>query len=183
MGPDEGEWIHGDGDGAAADEDEDEEWPGRDWPTGPVPAADRERRGDRGIPGFSVRVAAVVAVLAAAAGVAAALLLIRGTPTAAVGEAVPSASASAGTGALPALPGPPGSPGRLQIMLTGRVLAVSGHSITIGGNGPSVTAAITGSTTITGNAGGIKVGDEVSAQITGTGSKLTVTAIQDPAAQ
>jgi len=47
-----------------------------------------------------------------------------------------------------------------------------------------VTAAVTGATTITGTVhgiGGIKVGDEVSAQITGTASHLTATAIQDPA--
>ena len=54
-----------------------------------------------------------------------------------------------------------------------------------GGDGPSVTAAVTGATTITGTVhgiGGIKVGNEVSAQITGTASHLTATAIQDPPA-
>jgi hypothetical protein len=69
-------------------------------------------------------------------------------------------------------------------MLTGRVLAVSDNSITIGGNGHSVTAAVTKATTITGTVrdiGGIKVGAEVSAQITGTPGNLAVTAIQDPA--
>lgn len=48
-----------------------------------------------------------------------------------------------------------------------------------------MTAAVTGATTITGavhGIGGIKVGDEVSAQITGTASHLTATAIQDPPA-
>ena len=47
-----------------------------------------------------------------------------------------------------------------------------------------MTAAVTGATTITGTVhgiGGIKVGNEVSAQITGTASHLTATAIQDPA--
>jgi hypothetical protein len=74
--------------------------------------------------------------------------------------------------------------GQLQMILTGRVLAVSGAAITIGGNGPSVTAAVTGATKIAGTAhgiGGVKVGDEVSAQITGTASHLIATAIQDPA--
>jgi hypothetical protein len=68
------------------------------------------------------------------------------------------------------------------MMLSGRVLAVSDRSITIGGNGPSVTAAITRFTKITGavsGIGGVRVGAEVSAQITGTGSDLTATAIQD----
>jgi hypothetical protein len=70
------------------------------------------------------------------------------------------------------------------MVLTGRVLAVSGTAITIGGSGPSVTAAVTGATKITGTAhgiGGVKVGDEVSAQITGTASHLIAIAIQDPA--
>jgi len=70
------------------------------------------------------------------------------------------------------------------MILTGRVLAVSGTSITIGGEGPSVTAAVTRATKVTGTVrgiGGVKVGDEVSAQITGTASHLTAIAIQDPA--
>ncbi len=62
--------------------------------------------------------------------------------------------------------------------------AVSGASITIGGDGASVTAAVTATTTVTGKVhsiGGVKVGDEVSAQISSTASHLTATAIQDPA--
>jgi hypothetical protein len=140
-----------------------------------------------GVPGFSVRAAAAVAVLAAAAGVAAGLLLIRGAPAATVaGVATPSASAPARTGtSLPALPRLSGNGnGQLRMVLTGRVLAVSGTSITIGGEGPSVIAAVTGATKVTGTVrgiGGVKAGDEVSAQITGTASHLTATAIQDPA--
>ena len=70
------------------------------------------------------------------------------------------------------------------MVLAGRVLAVSGTSITIGGVGTSVTAAVTSVTKVTGSVrgiGGVKAGDEVSAQITGTVSHLTATAIQDPA--
>jgi hypothetical protein len=70
------------------------------------------------------------------------------------------------------------------MLLAGKVTAVTRTSITIGGNGPSVTAAVTSSTKITGRVSsisGIKVGDEVSAQLTGTGGKLTVMSIQDPA--
>jgi hypothetical protein len=127
-------------------------------------------------------------VVAAAAGIAVGLFLVRGTPAAsAAGGAMPGASAPASAGSGADLPGRPGSgngSGQLQMMLAGRVLAVSGTSITIGGAGPSVTAAVTSATKITGTArgiGGIKVGDEVSAQITGTASHLTATAIKDPA--
>ncbi len=100
------------------------------------------------------------------------------------------APASSGNDAgLQTLPGLPGSAsgngnGQLRMLLTGRVLAVSATSITIGGTGPSVTAAVTGATTITGHAhgiGGVKVGDEVAAQITGTPSHLVTTTLQDPA--
>jgi hypothetical protein len=129
----------------------------------------------------------VVAAVAAAAGVAAALFIMKGTPTAAAAQGVtPSASVSAGNGTnLPSLPGLNGNGnGRLQMLITGQVLAVSVKSITIGGSGPSVTAAVTRSTKISGTAhriSGVKVGDEVSAQITGKNGNLTATAIQDPA--
>jgi hypothetical protein len=123
-----------------------------------------------------------VAVLAAVAGVAAGVLLVRGTATAGAAPGSTGSAPAGGGAGLPVLPGLSGNgDGRLRIMLTGRVLAVSAKSITIGGNGPAVTAAITGATEITGKAGGIRVGDEVSAKITGTGSDLTATAIQDPA--
>jgi hypothetical protein len=177
-------------------------WPGDERPGGAQPGGAQpggaqpggaqrggagKGRGHGGASGFSVRVAAVVAVLAAAAGVAAGLFLVKGTPVASTADgATPSASAPAGSSTgLPALPGlSRNGNGQLQMLLTGRVLAVSGTSITIGGNGPSVTAAVTSATTITGTVhgiGGISVGNEVSAQITGTASHLTATAIQDPA--
>jgi hypothetical protein len=81
-----------------------------------------------------------VAVAAAAAGIAAGLFLVRGTPAASAADGTtPSASAWSGAG-LPALPGLSGNgDGQLRMMLTGKVLAVSSRSITIGGNGPSVT--------------------------------------------
>jgi hypothetical protein len=151
--------------------------------------------GHGGVPRFSAWTAIAVAVVAAVAGVAAGFFLIRGTPeTSAAGTATPSASAPAPSGietSLPARPGLPGNAsgnasgnGQLRMLLTGRVLAVSGTSITIGGAGPSVTAAITGATRITGSVhgiGGVKTGDEVAAQITGTPSHLVITALQDPA--
>jgi hypothetical protein len=175
------------GDGWPDDEWSDDERPGEAQPGGAAKGP-----GHGGVPGFSVRAAAAVAVLAATAGVAAGLFLVRGTPAASAaggatrGASAPGASAPAGSSAgLPGLPGLSGNGnGQLRMILTGRVVAVSGTAITIGGEGPSVTAAVTGATTITGTAhgiGGVKVGDEVSAQITGTASHLTATAIQDPA--
>lgn len=183
----DGEQPAGEDDGWPDDDGAAEDWPGE--PAGRPGNGERWGRG--GVSGFSGRVAAAVAVVAATAGVAAGFFLVRGAPVAsASGGATPvtSAPVSPGNGAgLPALPGRPGNGngnGQLRMLLTGRVLAVSGTSITIGGTGPSVTAAITGATTITGRAhgiGGVKVGDEVAAQITGTPSHLVTTTIRDPA--
>lgn len=65
-----------------------------------------------------------------------------------------------------------------------QVTAVSSTSITAGGAGHTVTAAVTRSTRITGKVSGIsgiKVGDQVSAQIVQNGGAASATAIQDPA--
>jgi hypothetical protein len=133
-------------------------------------------------------VAAAVAVVAAAAGVVAGLFMIRGTPSAiAVAGSAPGVSASASVRApasasVRAPASASARPARLQVAITGRVLAVSRTSITIGGVGPSVTAAVTGATTVTGRAhgiGGVKAGDEVSAWLAGTADELTATTIQD----
>ena len=195
MGPHDGEWIRDEaqppGGRPAGSEAPGEEWPEDAWPEDEVqPLEAGSGRGHGGAPGFSVRAAAAVAVLAAVAGVAAGFFLVRGNPAAsAASRATPSASAPAGSGTAPAgsASAPAGSGNaQLEIVLTGRVLAVSATSITIGGAGPSVTAAVTGATKITGTArgiGGVKVGDEISAQLTGTASHLAATAIQDPASQ
>lgn len=153
--------------------------------------------GRGGVPGFSAWMAVAVAVVAAVAGVAVGFLLTRGAPVASAADgATPSASAPASTppstgsgarpGALPGLPGNAGGngDGQLRMLLTGRVLAVSRTSVTIGGAGPSVTAAVTSATKLTGRVhgiGGVKVGDEVAAEITGTPSHLVITTLQDPA--
>lgn len=82
--------------------------------------------------------------------------------------------------------GGPGGGQASQMLVMGTVTAVSATSITIGGNGPSVTAAVTGSTRVTGRVGsigGIKVGDQVSAQLTQSGGRVVATAIQYPAQQ
>ena len=61
---------------------------------------------------------------------------------------------------------------------------MSRTSITIGGPGHTVTAAVTGATRVTGKVSaitGIKVGDRVSAQITQGGIGNVAVAIADPA--
>jgi hypothetical protein len=81
--------------------------------------------------------------------------------------------------------GVPGGQGRTgQAFLAGKVLKVSATSITIGGPGRSLTAGITSATRFGGKVSGIsgvKVGDEVSAQVTVSRGKAAVAAIQDPA--
>ncbi len=137
---------------------------------------------------------AAVAVVAAALGIAVSLALVRWPSSTASASSSPSSSGApsssaggGGNGGLPPLGAPPGSgsgSGSLRVDLIGKVLAVSSTSITLGGQGQSVSAAFTGSTRFGGaisGATGIKVGDEVSASLTGTPSKLTVTTIQDPA--
>lgn len=182
------------------DERLDDAWSDGEWPDGEPFAASGGPAGPGfgyraggwghgGIPGFSAWIAVAVAVAAAVAGVTVGFFLTRGASAASTaGRVTPSASAPAlgGGGSGPqALPGLPGNgDGQLRILLTGRVLAVSGTSVTIGGAGPSVTAAVTSATKLTGRAhgiGGIKVGDEVAAQISGTPSHLVITSLQDPA--
>jgi hypothetical protein len=68
--------------------------------------------------------------------------------------------------------------------MIGKVTAVSGTSITIGGPAHSTTAAVTDSTRVTGKVSGIhgvKVGDQVAAQIRQSGGRSRAIAIQDPA--
>jgi hypothetical protein len=138
----DGGWIRAEADGEPdlGEEprlDEDDGWPATvagpsaGPSAGPAawPAAGR-CWGHGGVPGFSAWVTAAAAVAAAGAGVAVGFFLIRGAP-----------SASAFTGAAPGVSASPlvSVPARadqLRVALTGRVLAVSGTSITIGGAGP-----------------------------------------------
>ena len=95
----------------------------------------------------------------------------------------PGGNLHPGGNGLPAPPGG-GTGGMGSLFMIGKVIAVSSGSITIGGIGHTVTAAITSSTRITGKVtsiSGIRAGDDVSAQITESGGKATVAAIQDPA--
>lgn len=172
--------------------------PGAGWPgdhgqqshgrTGRLPGTGG-RSGKRGGPLASL---VAVAVLAAGAGAGLAIAVTgpSGTPAAAT-----SPSPGRASGVLPGGPaggvpggtsGVPGGGQPAQIFVIGTVTAVSATSITIGGNGPPVTAAVTGSTRVTGRVSsiaGIKVGDRVSAQVSQSGGRMTATAIQYPAQQ
>jgi len=177
------------------DDDEPDDGRGWAWPAGgypPPPPSGLRRR---------PVVLIVTAVVAAAAGfgvVAAAMHDVTGSP--ATASATPD-NGSSGTGSLgTGSPGggqsllPPQSGGgsiptpgpgeKLQLQLGGRVTAVSAASITVGAGGQSVTAIVTRATKVSGKVSsiaGIKVGDMVSATITGTDGKLTTDTIQDPA--
>jgi hypothetical protein len=186
-----------DGDDPYDDDDyeDDDEYLGRPdlpWPPpgqgpgqglGPGPRYDRRAR--------HALLVAVVAVVSAAVGflVVIAVRDVSATPAAANGAA-PSASAtpgSSGGNQLPqgSTPGAlPGSGQAEQVEIAGKVAAVSATSITLEGAGQQITATVTGATKVTGRVtsiAGVKPGDLVSAQLTGTGGKLTATAIQDPA--
>lgn len=184
-------------DGVKDEDERDPDWPD-DWPGdgGEDPPWRRAAlsppygRGDEpgraGRSGLRPLALAIVAVVALGAGAGVALAIIKGldhspSPSAAP-STQPSAVAPGGSGGGGAIPGG-GAVG--EMFVAGPVTAVSSTSITIGGPNHTVTAAITNSTRITGKVtsiGGIKVGDQVSAQITeSNGSQPTVTAIQDPA--
>jgi hypothetical protein len=122
----------------------------------------------------------LTAVLAAGAGylVVTAVRDVTGSPAAASPSASPSAAPSGG--AIPT----PGPGQQLRLQIAGQVTAISATSITLTSGGQQVTAAVTSSTRVTGRVtsiGGVKTGDLVSVQITGSNGKLTATAIQDPA--
>ena len=142
---------------------------------------------------------ALTAVVAAAAGfgvVAAALHDATGSP--ATASATPSSSAPAASGAAPSggagngtQPAPHGGglqslpPGAMErLEIGGQVTAVSATSITLNGGGQEITATVTRATKVTGKVtsiSGIKVGDFVSASISGPNGKLTADSVQDPA--
>lgn len=154
------------------------------WPDGEPAAsvvADGGAPRRRVLGGNSLWVTVAVAVAAAATGVAIALIFVS-WPTGAAGNADSGSGGS--SGGLPTQSPLSGSGnGTLEVQLVGTVTAVSGTSITIGGNGQPVTATITEATKFAGqvrSAAGIKVGDEVYAVVTGTTSKLTAASIQDP---
>jgi hypothetical protein len=135
---------------------------------------------------------AIIALAAAAIG-AAIVLAVDDLSSSAAPAAAPGSQPSSlapgqqfgngQPGANGGLPG--GGPGgTASVFMIGKVTAVTSTSITVGGPGRSITAAVTGDTRVTGKVssiGGVKVGDQVSAQMTQSGGKITATAIQDPA--
>ena len=191
-----------DGDAEAEDE-RDPDWPD-DWPDGggdppwrrAAPPAAYGRDGGPGRSGLRPLALAIVAVVALGAGAGVALAITKGLDHSPSPSAAPSTQPSAvapggsGGGTAPGgtIPGrgtAPGGGAVGEMFVAGSVTAVSSTSITIGGPNHTVTAAMTSSTRITGKVtsiGAIKVGDQVSAQITeSNGGQPTVAAIQDPA--
>jgi hypothetical protein len=173
-------------------EEEDEEaggqpglpWPAAGQPPPPGPRGQRTRKGMLLVAVALIAAAAGFLVVAAVHDVSANPAGASGSPTSSPQSELPSTGPGAGNGTGP-LQIPSTGPGQtLRLEIGGRVTAVSATSITVGAHGQSVTATVTKATTVTGKVasiGGIKVGDLVSAQITGTNGKLTATAIQDPA--
>jgi hypothetical protein len=131
----------------------------------------------------------LIAVIAAAAGFLAVIAVRDLSARPAAASSVAPAGGPAPSAGAPASGGPaPGTvPGRgqtVQLEIGGKVTAVSATSITVAGPDHQVTAAVTSATKVSGRVsgiGGVKTGDLVSVQATGTGGKLTATAIQDPA--
>ena len=181
------------------DEWADDEWAGDDWPDDdppvrgwPAPLPSVARHGDgAGWRSYPLLVA-VVAVVAAAVGAAVVLLVGNGPSTSPPAAMAPNGSPSSaapgpgpGGGGIPGGGPVGGSGGNLvQALIVGRVTAVSSTSISVAGQGNTIMAAVTGSTKFSGKVhsiSDIKVGDQVLAQLTGTGSTFTATTIQDPA--
>jgi hypothetical protein len=174
------------------DDDDDVDWPGGTWPAPGYPP------GDPGHPsrwqhggGNGIRrgwLLALTAVVAAGFGFGVVLVATHeATASPAAASATPSSSApSSGAGLSPQGGGAPSLPSGAteHLEIGGQVSAVSATSITLNGGGQAITATVTRATTVTGKVTsirGIKVGDLVSASITGTGGKLTAESIQDPA--
>ena len=125
-------------------------------------------------------VLATVIVAGAVAGAVVAAAVMHNSSGPAANGQPPAASRQqpGGNGA------PPGGGSGATMFVIGTVTAVSGTSITIGGQGHTITATVTSATQVTGNVAGlsgIKVGDQVSAQLTQGGGRVTAVTIADPA--
>jgi hypothetical protein len=151
------------------------------------PGADRTQRARWLLPG--VLAAVIIAGAVAGAVVAAAVMHNSPGPAAssqppAVSQQQPGGNGAPVGGTLPGGAPPGGGGSGASMFVIGTVTAVSGTSITIGGQGHTVTATVTSATRVTGKVaglGGIKVGDQVSAQLTQDGGRVTAVAIADPA--
>jgi hypothetical protein len=174
LGPDE------------ADDDEDPWWDEAGAGTGDGRAGPVRRTV---FGGNSPRLTLAVALAAAVLGVVAALALVRSPPaspgvagSAASPSSGPNQNGGGGNGGLPPLQG--NGNGAMEMQVVGTVTAVSTTSITVGGEGQSMTAEFTAATKFSGRVrspAGIKDGDQVAVVATGAPSRLTVTSIQDPA--
>lgn len=202
------------GNGPQGDGRPDDDWPDDDWPDEAVAGAggsdagghSDESRGPAWVtappPGRPGRgnppgwrsyplLVAVAAVVAAAAGAALVLLIANGpsvSPSAAGSQPSIAPTQGTGGGGIPGSGGPGGpagsGTGQVQALIVGTVTAVSSTSITVTGQGNSITAAVTHATKVSGSVtsiSGVEVGDRVLAQLTGTGRTFTATTIQDPA--
>jgi hypothetical protein len=174
-------------------------WPGPwDTPGTYPPGPGRPAGGSAGRRGLLFALTAVVAAAAGFGVVAVAVKDVTGSPAAASSSpsaaapdpsshaGLPTSEPTGGTGLFPQAGGVPSLPSgaTLRLVVGGPVTAVSPTSITIGSGGNVVTAAVTRTTKVTGKVtgiSGVKVGDLVSATITGAGGKLTADSIQDPA--
>jgi hypothetical protein len=176
-------------------------WPGSGYPPDkyPDPPGGWHRGGGgRARPGLLLALTALVAAAAGFGVVTVAMGDATASPTAAGATPSSSAPSAGGSGAAPssgagngtrlaprggAVPSlPPGATLRLEV--GGPVTAVSATSITVGAGDRAVTATVTRATAVTGKVtsiGGVKVGDVVSASISGADGKLTAASIQDPA--
>jgi hypothetical protein len=182
--PDEGDFDDDDDDGYETGE-AGHAWPASGYlPAGfpPPPGRQTARRG------WVFALTAVVAAAVAFGMVDAAIHEAAGTPAA---SATPSAGGSSATPSGGPQLAPQGGGGAslpsgaaTRLVIGGPVTAVSATSITIGTGGQAVTATVTSATKVTGKVtsiGGIKVGNLVSATISGTSGKLVADSIQDPA--
>lgn len=162
-------------------DDDDRSWPGQQpWPARPPYGLGPGGRGPAGRPGRTARGFWVAATAVAGVVLVAivTLVVVRTFPGAA------SAGSSPGTPPAGAVTGGRGGGGSGTLFMGGQVVSVSAASITLGGQGHQITAAITSATKFTGvsGPGQIKPGDRVSAEISGYGSGHPVaTGIQDPA--
>jgi hypothetical protein len=184
AGPTPGWGVPGDFPGDSPG-DEDDDWPDDDeaGPPWPPPSGGSGGSARRRRPLGLAMIAVAALVVGAGVTLAVSSELSPSSPAAASPSQSPVVTRPRGSSQLPggALPG---GTGTAQMFIAGRVQAITAASITLGAPGRAVTAAITSATRVSGrvsSAGQIKVGDNVSAQITLRDGKPVVTSMQDPA--
>jgi hypothetical protein len=121
---------------------------------------------------------AAVAIAAGAGGALAAKdLTSSASPAASAAQSGTGSSGRSGTG------GSPAERASASIVIGGQVTAVSRRSITIGAWPQAVTAKVTGSSRFSGRVtsiAGVRVGDEVMAEISQADGVYSLVALQDP---